>query len=93
MGGPLGGALVMPFWLGTLPSGPLGVGVQALSGAVARRMPLGSADAIVLGVFTLVWRRAARWMLSPGSIPAADTVQQVQALGDTTPSCCRHHDN
>ena len=69
------------------------MGVQALSAAAARRLPLISAALVIaLGVSTIVLRWSARVEASPVSIPAATTVQQIQALGDTTPSCCRPHD-
>jgi sulfite exporter TauE/SafE len=95
-GSPLRATVVMTaFWLGTLPIlVTLGIGVQTLTGALGRRIPLVTAVLIVaLGVFTLV-RRTAATVEAPrpsGAMPAAGTVQQVQALGDTTPSCCRHH--
>lgn len=95
MGSPLGGALLMiAFWLGTLPVlVSLGVGVQALSAAAARRLPLISALLVIaLGVSTIAMRWSAPVEASQASIPAATTVEQIQALGHTTPSCCRPHD-
>jgi sulfite exporter TauE/SafE len=95
-GNPLRGMVVMvAFWLGTLPVlVTLGIGVQTLTGTLGRRIPLVTAVLIVLlGVFTLAQRTSAT-VSAPRSIDAAltaDALRQVQALGDTTPSCCRHH--
>jgi sulfite exporter TauE/SafE len=95
-GNPLRGILVMAaFWLGTLPIlVSLGIGVQTLTGTLGRRIPLVTAVLIVLlGVFTLV-RRTSATVEALRPVDAArttDAIRQVQALGETTPSCCRHH--
>jgi hypothetical protein len=95
-GNPLRGTLVMAaFWLGTLPIlVSLGIGVQTLTGTLGRRIPLVTAVLIVLlGVFTLVRRTSATVeALRPvDAARTADAIRQAQALGETTPSCCRHH--
>jgi sulfite exporter TauE/SafE len=87
-----GAAVMAAFWLGSVPIlVALGIGVQALAGTLGRRLPLVSAVVILLlGVSTLVLRMQtpAEAFIAPP--PGGSLIEQVEALHDTTPPCCRH---
>jgi hypothetical protein len=93
----LGGAAVMAaFWLGTVPIlVSLGVGVQALTGTLGRRIPLVTAILIVLlGLYTVGGRMtmpAQAFQPLVESMEGVDTMQQVEAVQQTKPPCCQHH--
>jgi sulfite exporter TauE/SafE len=96
-GGALMGALVMvAFWLGTVPVlVSLGVGVQALTGTLGRRIPLVTAIVIVaLGLYTVLDRSAtpvAAFESVLESLQGSDTMEQVEAVQQTKPPCCQDH--
>jgi sulfite exporter TauE/SafE len=91
-----GAAVMAAFWLGTVPVlASLGLGVQALTSTVGKRIPLITALAIVLlGLYTIGGRlMMPAQALEPAIKPAADAnvADQVDALRDEVPPCCRHH--
>jgi sulfite exporter TauE/SafE len=95
-GGALWGAAVMAaFWLGTVPVlASLGIGVQAFSGTLGRRIPLITAVAIVvLGLFTVAGRFAipvAAFEQQQVEISTSgDALEQVEAVQHSVPPCCR----
>jgi sulfite exporter TauE/SafE len=96
-GSALFGAMVMiAFWMGTVPVlVSLGVGVQALTGTLGRRIPLVTAIVIVaLGLYTVLGRSAApvaAFEATVESLQGADTMEQVQAVQQTKPPCCQNH--
>ena len=96
---PLWGAAAMAtFWVGTLPMMvSLGVGIQKLSGALGRRLPLFTALAIVLvGLYTITMRMGAQAAvaasaLGPHQTPAG-LINHVENLDPKNMPCCRDHD-
>jgi len=91
-----GAAVMVAFWLGTIPVlASLGIGVQALTGTLGRQAPLVTALAIVvLGLCTLAGRMAIpthAFERPVTSDPNADTLQQVESIRASKPSCC--HDD
>lgn len=90
----LGGLTMAVFWLGTLPVlVSLGVGVQRLSGVLGRKLPHATALALILvGMWTLVGRggldAASLAAEQPVVRDASSATAAVQAIGETTPSCC-----
>jgi len=93
-GSPLWGAAFMAaFWLGSVPALLLtGVGAQALTRLVGRRLPLVTALMfVILGVVTLVlWTEAPVLAFVPKPIDSGEkAVQQVESLSKTVPPCCR----
>ncbi|RMF74072.1 MAG: sulfite exporter TauE/SafE family protein, partial [Planctomycetota bacterium] len=93
---PVAGAATMAvFWVGTLPVLiSLGVGVQKLSGALGRRLPLLTSLAlVVVGVLCIAGRVTAPAMARPaapvdGSLEAA--VEHVEHLDAASMPCCQH---
>ncbi len=96
-GGALMGAAVMTaFWLGTVPIlVSLGVGVQALTGTLGRRIPLATAIVIVmLGLYTVGQRAAtpvAAFESTVEALGGGDTMDQVEAAQQVEPPCCQDH--
>jgi sulfite exporter TauE/SafE len=92
-GGPVHGMAVMvAFWLGTLPVLlSLGVTAKRLSGVLGERLPLATALALIaVGLLTL----SGRISLSPEAIAkevTKDATEQVKNVPDpeTLPPCCR----
>ena len=92
---PLAGGLTMAvFWAGTLPVlVSLGVGVQALSGALGKRLPLLTSLAlVVVGVLCIAGRVTAPALARPtapvnGSIHAA--VEHIEQLDAASMPCCQ----
>lgn len=89
-----GAAVMAAFWAGTVPVlVSLGVGVQALTGALGRRLPLATAlILVVLGLYTV----GDRLLLPAGAfeplaerLQGRDVQQQLQAVEQTTPPCCQ----
>lgn len=84
-----GGAVMIVFWLGTLPVlVAIGTGVQHLLGALGKRMPLITSLTVILaGAYTL----SGRAMLNVNRI-AANTTSPLAASTATpqssTPACC-----
>jgi sulfite exporter TauE/SafE len=91
----MGAAVMAAFWLGTVPVlASLGIGVQAFSGTLGRRMPLITAVAIVvLGLFTIVGRLsvpvAAFEQQQVEISTSGDVQQQVETIDSSTPPCCQ----
>jgi uncharacterized protein len=95
---PLWGAAAMAaFWLGTLPiMVSLGVGIQQLSGALGRKLPLVTALTIVIvGIYTIATRMQTQAAVAAGSRAATKTpaglVQRVENLDPNQMPCCRDH--
>lgn len=92
-GAPERGALVMGvFWLGTLPVMiGLGVGLQTLTGALRRHLPLATSLLIVaVGMWTLAGRLRLPPMWPSGNVPEG-TEASVDAASQLDPSeapCC-----
>jgi sulfite exporter TauE/SafE len=92
----MGAAVMVAFWMGTVPVLVwLGVGVQALTGTLGRRIPLATAIAVVLlGLHTVIGRSGtpvAAFESTVQSLRGSDTMQQVEAVQHTTPACCQNH--
>ena len=105
-GSPLGGvALMLAFWLGTVPAlAAVGLGMQFIAGPLRRRplvaamLPIGMA---ALGIWTLVGRwgvpplhavkDADRADVVPAALSSTVDVVDVQAAADEVPPCCRGH--
>lgn len=92
-----GAAVLVAFWAGTVPVlVSLGVGVQALTGALGRRLPLATAlILVVLGLYTI----GDRLLLPAGAFePLAESLQgrsaeqQLDAVERTKPPCCQGKD-
>lgn len=91
----MGAAVMAAFWIGTVPVlASLGVGVQALTGTLGRRLPMATALVIVgLGLYTI----AARPAISIEAVqPAVDAnVTQPQEMAETIQQselpCCHAH--
>jgi sulfite exporter TauE/SafE len=95
-GAVMGAAVMIAFWLGTVPVlVSLGVGIQALTGTLGRRIPLATAIVIVLlGLYTVCGRSGtpvAAFESTLRSLRSGDTLQQVEAARQTTPPCCQNH--
>ena len=90
-----GAAVMTAFWLGTVPVlASLGVGVQALTGTLGRRIPLATALLLVaLGLYTIAgrWAIPASAFETPAAAIGADPLEQVETLQQGKPPCCRHH--
>lgn len=89
-GSPLWGAVVMAvFWVGTLPVlVSLGAGVQALMGALGKRLPAVCAVGLIaVGLTTLL----GRFGLEPAALAQAVEAQQEDDVADPNelPPCCR----
>jgi hypothetical protein len=89
-----GAAMMGAFWMGTVPIlVSLGVGVQALAGALGRRLPLATALILVaVGLYTV----ADRLLVPAGafeplaeSLQGGETQQQLEAVGRAKPPCCQ----
>lgn len=91
----LGAATMAVFWTGTLPVLiGLGLGLQRLTGAARRHMPVMTSSLLVLvGVYTMVGRVRAPFA-SPAVIgPAADSsLERLNALDSRRMPCCRHEE-
>ncbi len=90
-----GAAVMAVFWLGSVPVLTLlGISVQTLAGTVGKRVPLLISLVIVLlGIYTIGGRLTipATAFEPPMQIDAgASTLQQVEAIGQSAPPCCRH---
>ena len=91
--GPLRGAATMAaFWVGTLPMMlSLGVGVQALTGPLRRRLPLITSLLLVgVGMNTLFGRLTMPAMGAPNPPPASleQLTRHVNQLDSTEAPCC-----
>jgi sulfite exporter TauE/SafE len=90
-----GAAIMAAFWLGTVPVlASLGVGVQALTGTLGRRIPLVTAMVLVaFGLFTIADRMALPVQAFSRSVNTTDSaLEQIESLGQSAPPCCQHHD-
>jgi sulfite exporter TauE/SafE len=90
-----GAAILTAFWLGTVPVlASLGIGVQAFTGTLGRRIPLVTAVAIVLlGLYTIVDRLAVPVQaIQPNMKSAASesTMEQLEAVKQAPPPCCQN---
>jgi sulfite exporter TauE/SafE len=88
-----GAAVMVAFWLGTVPVlASLGVGVQAVTGTVGRKIPLITAlVVVVLGLYTIAGRMTipAHAFEKPLAKDAeSTTLDQVKAASETPPPCC-----
>jgi hypothetical protein len=92
-----GAAVMAAFWAGTVPVlVSLGVGVQALTGALGRRLPLATAlILVVLGLYTV----GDRLLVPTGAFePLAERLQgrdrseQLKAVEQAKPPCCQRKD-
>jgi len=92
-----GAAVMVAFWAGTVPVlVSLGVGVQALTGALGRRLPLATALILVgLGLYTI----GDRLLLPAGAFePLAESLQgrdvqgKLKTVEHTKPPCCQGKD-
>jgi uncharacterized protein len=90
----MGAAVMVAFWLGTVPIlASLGIGVQALTGTLGRRLPMATALVIVgLGLYTIAARPAisidaVRPAVNAGATNPAETIQQEKL------PCCQAHGN
>jgi sulfite exporter TauE/SafE len=93
-----GAAIMTAFWIGTVPIlATVGVGVQALTGTVGRRIPVVMALLLVLlGLFTIADRLAipVQAFQAPLQVDTeSDVREQVEALQQSEPACCQHHDD
>lgn len=92
-----GAAIMLAFWLGTVPIlVSLGTAVQTLTGVVGRRLPLATALLIVvLGLGAIAGRWAVSgevWELPRDLTTGTDVTQQLQAIqAEDVPPCCRQH--
>jgi sulfite exporter TauE/SafE len=91
-----GAAIMIAFWLGTVPVlASLGIGVQTLTGAFGKRIPLVTAIAVVcLGMYTIVDRLAIpaqAFQPAMTSSPDPDPIQQIESIQHEVPPCCRDH--
>jgi uncharacterized protein len=89
-----GAAVMAAFWVGTVPVlVSLGVGIQALTGALGRRLPLATAlILVVLGLYTV----GDRLLVPAGAFePLAESLQgrgmqeKLNVVEQTTPPCCQ----
>lgn len=90
---PLNGAITMAvFWLGTLPVMiALGTGVQSLTGALRRHLPLATSLLVVaVGLWTLMGRMAAPAFAATPDTDHSAAIERLKSLPDETPPCCRH---
>jgi sulfite exporter TauE/SafE len=92
----MGAAVMIAFWAGTVPIlVSLGVGVQALTGTLGRRIPLATAVVIViLGLYTVGQRSAtpvAAFESTVEALQGGDVMEQVKAAQETEPPCCQDH--
>lgn len=92
-GSPVAGAVTMAvFWLGTLPVMiGLGIGLQSLTGALRRHLPLATSLLIVgVGLWTILGRIAMPTMTRAAFTPANTqaAIQHVKSLNTSTPPCC-----
>jgi sulfite exporter TauE/SafE len=92
----MGGAVMAAFWLGSVPLlSVVGVSVQTLAGTVGRRVPLiTSLIVVLLGLFTIGGRLtipATAFEPHLQESSGRDTLQQIDAAGQSTPPCCREH--
>jgi sulfite exporter TauE/SafE len=91
--GLMGAAVMVAFWLGTVPVlASLGVGVQAVTGTVGRRIPLVTALVVVaLGLYTIAGRMTipAHAFERPSGMDAeTSTLDEIKAASETPPPCC-----
>lgn len=93
---PWWGALTMAvFWLGTLPvMVSLGLGLQQLTGAVGKRLPMATALLLIaVGLWSLLGRVAldANAFAAEQSAASSTTtgVDQLDAVTDDVPPCCQ----
>ncbi|MCU0874601.1 MAG: sulfite exporter TauE/SafE family protein [Pirellulaceae bacterium] len=89
-----GAAVMAAFWAGTVPVlVSLGVGVQALTGAVGRRLPLATALILVaLGLYTVGDRLlvpAGAFEPLAESLQGRDAREQLKTVEQTKPPCCQ----
>ncbi len=89
-----GAAVMVAFWAGTVPVlVSLGVGIQALTGALGRRLPLATALLLVaLGLYTVGDRLlvpAGAFESLAGRLQGRDVQQQLEAVEHTKPPCCQ----
>lgn len=92
-----GAAVMVAFWAGTVPAlVSLGVGVQALTGALGRRLPLATAlILVVLGLYTIGDRLllpAGAFARMAESLQGRNAQQQLKAVERSKPPCCRGKD-
>jgi hypothetical protein len=92
-----GAAVMVAFWAGTVPVlVSLGVGVQALTGVLGRRLPLATAlILVVLGLYTVGGRLllpAGAFERLAGSLQGRDAQQQLEAVERSKPPCCQGKD-
>jgi len=89
-----GAAVMVAFWAGTVPVlVSLGVGVQALTGALGRRLPLATALILVgLGLYTV----GDRLLVPAGAfeslgdrLQGRDVQQQLEEVEQAKPPCCQ----
>jgi len=92
----MGAAVMGAFWVGTVPVLlSLGVGVQALTGTLGRRVPVATALVIVgLGLYTIAARPAisiddVRPAVEPNA--AATPEEILGAIHDADMPCCQAH--
>jgi hypothetical protein len=92
-----GAAVMVAFWAGTVPVlASVGLGAQALAGALGRKLPLATALLLVaVGLMTI----GGRLMVPAHAIDShlqqlrgLNADQQLQQIEDTTPPCCQHDD-
>ena len=89
-----GAAVMIAFWLGTVPVlASLGVGLETLTGVLGRRLPLVTALVlVVLGLLTLADRMgAARDVFAARAATGTTLPQQVDAADEELPPCCRQN--
>lgn len=85
-----GAAMMVAFWLGTLPMMiGLGIGLQALTGRLRRHLPLATSILIVL---VGLWTIASRWNIvgiAPAVDPHSNAISRVRHLNadQTCPLC------
>ena len=92
-----GAAVMVAFWTGTVPVlVSLGVGVQALTGVLGRRLPPATAlILVVLGLYTVGGRLllpAGAFERMAGSLQGRDAQQQLEAVERSKPPCCQGRD-
>lgn len=91
-----GAAIMAAFWTGTVPVlVALGTGIQSLTGALGRRLPLITSLVLVgLGLYTLVGRAhavpAAALESLQERVAGQSLSEQVHQLRESTPPCCHH---
>jgi sulfite exporter TauE/SafE len=91
-----GAAVLAAFWLGTVPIlASLGVGVQALTGTLGRKLPVATALVIVaLGLYTITARPAISIEdVRPAVAPSADATpeQLLDSIRTADMPCCQDH--